>query len=254
MLTVLVQAVVGWLVLLFGLLALAVTHHSGALRSPEQRTWALVGLGFTVAGLFRCAHGSAAVWAFLSGPGSPAWNVFLSWSPAGNYGGSFVMIAVGVALSAVVLDRMQKVEWRSAPITTFFLLAFLAGGILGRFGAPHDRVDYPVMALLISLELITFLVALFIGVVWRSMDKYLWLCLVVYGFREAFNTFLFSALAWIDMAGAWAPHPVEVQVYGALGYTLMIVIVSRRLILARRGVRVGSLFPPPPHRVRPSLL
>jgi hypothetical protein len=253
MLTVLVQAVVGWLVLLFGVLALAVPHHSGALRSPEQRSWALVGLGFTVAGLFRCFHGSAAVWAFLSGPGSPAWNAFLSWSPAGNYGGSFVMIAVGVALSAVVLDRMQKVEWRSATITIFFLLAFLAGGILGRFGAPHDHVDYPIMALLISLELITFLVALFIGVVWRSMDKYLWLCLAVYAFREVLNVFLYSAMTWYRMGG-WAPSPAQSQIYVAVGYTLMVLIVSRRVILARRGVPVEPLFPPPPHRVRPSIL
>jgi hypothetical protein len=243
--TVLVfQVATAVLAVAFAVLALRVTR---AVRGGDQplhhRAWMVTALAFAIAGASSVVQNAAAVWAFRAGAGSAPWNLFLEWAPRGNY--ARICLKISFALLLTLLTRTERmparrVAWTAAAI---FAVMLVVGGVMGAMEGPlREVIHYPAYAVLELGEMIALLVALFVGLVAGSMDRWLWAALAVYSFRQALNVLSWTALAWHGVPGAWALDARVLHLFGIAGYLVMIAIAIHRLRLARKGVRVPGMF------------
>lgn len=243
MIVVALQLATAVLAVAFAFLALRVTRATAAGDPSHHRAWLVTALAFAMAGATSVVQNTAAAWAFRAGAGSVPWNLFLEWAPRGNYGRICLKISFAVLLA--LLPRMagvptRRVAWISAAT---FVLMLAAGGVMGMMeGSLKEVTHYPAYAMLQLGEMVALLVALFVGLVASSVDRWLWAALAVYGFRQALNVLTWTALAWHGVPGAWAPDPKVLHLFGIAGYLAMAAIALHRLRLARRGVRVPGMM------------
>lgn len=243
MLTLLAQVAVAISALAFGCVALFVARRRDAFSEAQRTAWMLVGLGFTLGGISSVLQNIGAVWGYVGGPDSAAWAEFLRWAPAGNYGRTLLRVAMACMLAAVpfVRPRFTSGWWMAA--VALYLGAILLGGIAGwSEGSLRHQIHYPNMATLETAEVVTLLSAAFVGLIWHSMDRLLWVAVLIYTFRQVLNVISWSSLAWIDAPGTWAVPTYYIHLYGVIGYGLMLLCAWRRLYWAKRGVRVPGLL------------
>ena len=228
------------LALLLGVMALR------AARLVEGRAgamWLLTGMAFTLMGINGVLQDTWAVVAVLSGEGSVPYELYVRWSPVGNYGRA-VLVCV-FALLLAVAPFLKNLSSRPVRVLmgAVLVLGLVLGGWIGAgTGAIQSAKHWSAAAVLDSLELVLLLGALMIGLLTLAMDQILWLTLAVYAFHAALNVAAFSALAWFRVPGAWTPPPKYVALFIAVTYLVMLVLTLRRSRLARRGVAVPALL------------
>ncbi|HEX2190845.1 MAG TPA: hypothetical protein VHG51_18200 [Longimicrobiaceae bacterium] len=212
----------------------------------HRLAWQLTGFTFVVGGTSMVLQtGIFAPWAYFAGRGTPVYDAFLRWNPALTQSRTFLVIGLGVVLSLLpLIGRYERGVVRLA--VAFLLAAMAAGGVFGWLeGAYVSTRFYPSTAVANLLELIALFAALFVALTADTMDRHLWLALAVYSVSIGLNVIVYSALAWIRVEGVWSPSPRFVQFFLVAAHATMLGLALRRLQLARRGVRVGSLLEPP---------
>lgn len=243
MLTLLTQVAVAVSALAFGCTALFVARRRNHFSEAQRAAWLLVGLGFTLGGVSSVLQNIGAVWAYMEGPDSAAWAMFLRWAPGGNYGRTLLRVGMACMLVAIPFVRPRFTSRWWAAIVTVYLGVILLGGIAGWAEGPLQRgIHYPNMATLETVEVVTLLSAAFVGLMWHSMDRLLWVAVLIYTFRQVLNVLSWSSLAWLDVPGAWAIPTYYIHLYGVVGYGLMLLCAWRRLYWAKRDVRVPGLL------------
>lgn len=212
----------------------------------HRLAWRFTGIAFVLGGASAVVQLCVfAPWAFFAGRGTPVYDAFLRWNPAVTQSRTFLMVGLGLLVCSLPWLAARS-ERRLVPGGIAFLgLAMAAGGVLGWFEGAFVSVRfYSSTAAANVLELVVLLSALLVALLMDTMDRYLWLAMLVYAVGISLNVISFTALAWIRVEGAWAPPPLSlfVQVFLVLSHATMLGLAVKRLRLARRGVRVGSLL------------
>lgn len=254
MTTLVLQCIGSAFAFLLGVQALRVAHSIRPAITVHQVSWMLTGLVFVLMGLSGAIQDLGAVLAFRSGQGTAVYEAYLRWSPAGNYGRAFLIIAFATLL-ILTRSTSDSADWRTAMrMLSVLIMANIAGGLVGAATGPViSAKHWSAAAVLDSIELVLLLFALLRGLTVSAMDRILWSCLSIYTFHSVLNVIWFSALAWLHIPGMWSPRPAEIALYTAATYFIVFCLVSYRLVLAQRGVQVPGLLDPPVN-TRPSLV
>ncbi|HEV2126862.1 MAG TPA: hypothetical protein VGW38_29265 [Chloroflexota bacterium] len=244
--TLFLQALGAALQLLFGILALATARHQDAFLPVRREAWWLTGATFTLLGAIMLVHTAiGSPWAYFSGPGTTVYEVYLRWSPVGNHSRALLIVGFGVLLLLLVW-RQQLAHFRQLAVAVL-LLAALLGGIAGWLeGSLIEARHFTLLAIGDTLQLMVISAALLSALWLRMVDEHLWLCLSLYALMLALNVGWYSAMAWLDVPGAWVPTSMHMQMCRQVAYLGMLAFVLRRLVLARRGVQVPAFTDPEP--------
>lgn len=243
MLTLALQLLNASLTLGFAVLILRVSRQSTWTSAARRVSSSLVGVAFAANGFGGLVQGTLAVWASAAGAGSAVYDTFLRFAPAMNQSRTGLEIALALLLMSVAVKGAR-------PLALWLLLAVLAAGWAA--GAAVGLLEgtlvtsrhFPMVALLDGVEMVALLAMLLLALSRSSMDRLLWLALSIHALKQSFNAIWFSAFAWIDIPGGWAPRPWTIQTQMAVLGCLMLAIAVRRYQLARRGVHVPSLLEP----------
>jgi hypothetical protein len=244
MTTAVLQCVIGVLKLCFGAAGLRVSRLT---RGEEVRStaWLLVGLSCAVAGVNSVLHSGWALWALLEGPEAEVYRSYLAWAPAVNYSRHAIMLLMALGLLGLPLlhrlPRASLVRGATAALLTGMAAAAWVGS--GE-GAPEWAEHYITMAALDGAEMILVFTALLAALVLGTMDRLLWAALTVYATRQAVNVLSYSAIAWIQVPGAWSLSPRYIASTGAVLWAVLLALALRRLALAGRGQPSPALLEP----------
>jgi hypothetical protein len=253
--TLAMQCVVAVLTVVFGIMALRVAHATRRNPVHHRAGWLLTGIVFTILGFSTAIQNFvAAPWAYFAGEGAPAFELYIRYSPAGNHSRGFLVVAY--AMMMVGLAGIWRVAHRHfvGVVVGLSLAAMSLGAVVGWREGPLVQVTHwTATAISDSAELIFLLGALFIGVVRNTIDRLLWIALMIFTVHELLDVAWYSALAWSDVPGAWSPPTVYLHMYASVAYMLMIVVVARRIRLARQGVKVPGLIELPERATRSML-
>lgn len=248
MVTLAMQCVVAVLTLVFGITALRVAHAARESPAYHRAGWLLTGIVFTILGLSTAIQNCvAAPWAYFAGEGTPVYDLYIRYSPVGNHSRGFLVVAY--AMMMVGLAGLWRGARRhfGAAVVAASLVAMTVGAVVGWREGPLVQVTHwTATAISDSAELLFLLGALFVGVIWNTTDRLLWIALVIFTVHELLDVVWFSALAWSDVPGAWYPSTVFLHGYASVAYLLMIGVAARRVRLARDGVSVPGLVETPP--------
>lgn len=236
------QLVVQALILAFGILAAGVARERGGMPRIHRMAWVLTAVFFVWRGAPGVVQAVAALWAFTAGEGSRSWALFVEWGPAMNHTRTLVSLATGWTLAALPLLRGQAASrlWTGTSLACLVLAC--AGGYAGLREGPTGVLHLYTLSVLGTVEMVGMLVALTVGLFARTLDRYLWLVLLVYAVHVALNIIWYSATVGFFYPGSFAP-PAEVRhLYSAASYLAGCALAWHRLALARRGARVGGLL------------
>lgn len=243
MLTLTLQSASAVLVLLFGVLALAVSRYGYVLPPDRRAGWRLTGLGFTLLGASAVLQNAAAILAFASGAGTAAYEAYLRLAPAGNLSRN----ALGTAFAVVLVVPAWRGRdpgrrfWRGA--LAVMLLAMAAGGVLGWAEGTFDVGVHGVStAVFLTVEIIAFAVVLLVSAARGTFDVFLFAALMLYALMMALSVPLFTGLSLKGVLAGEAPAPWVVHLQAVLFQAVMGVIAALRLALLRRGVRASEVF------------
>ncbi len=239
------QALVAVVTVAFGAVAWRVWRAVERPGEPAAQGWRLTGGAFLLLGASSVVQvGIGAPWAYFSGAGSPVYEAYIRWLPLGNYSRAGLTMAFALALAALP-RAVPRLGPRAADAGLAACVAgAVAGAVFGRHGLTAQHWEQ--MAIAGAAELVLLLAALAVGVTVGSLDRFLWLALVVFAVHEVLHVVQVAALAWAATPGAWSPPPMLVHSYPVIAYAWMIRLTRRRLAFARAGLPVGPLFDPSP--------
>lgn len=242
MTTALLQFLVQVLILAFGVLAAAVARERRGMPAMHRMAWTLVAVFFLWRGVPGVAQGVAAFWALSSGAGSRPWVLFVEWTPAMNHTRTLVSVAMGWTLAALPLLRGQPVPRLWAGASLACLLLACTGAYAGWQQGPTGPTHLASLSVLGAVEMVGLLAALSVGLFALTLDRYLWLILSIYAVHVALNIIWYSASVNFFYPGSWYP-PLQVRhLYSMASYLGGCALAWQRLVLARRGARVGGLL------------
>jgi hypothetical protein len=246
MYTLVAQHAVGLLGLLFGILAAYISRADTSSPAVHRLAWTLTAIGFLLAGVSNLAQNAWGTWAMAEGPHAPVYHAFVRALPAGNYGRSLLKAALGLLLCLLpLLSRLPR-RRTVAACAAVLLLMLPLGAVYGwREGALQRGVHFPTYSFFEIAELITVFSALFIAVLWGTMDRWFWTATAIYGFRQALNAMSLAAMVFPGSPARWSLSPLFVQIVGILSYSAMVWCAWKRYRLARRHQPVPPMVPGP---------
>ncbi len=243
MITMTLLSITALLKAVFAALAVAVVGRCGYAREATEMQWVWLSAAFAVSaasGLFQAVW---AAFAFAAGPGGAVYESYLAWLPAMNYSRYGVMIALGVCLSVLPFLPFRP-AFASFSWPIFISGAMLLPGIVAGYteGAYAPGLHPSRLSVLQVVETFALLSALFVAVVRRTMDTWLWLILFLYAVRQAVNALLWAAYAWRALPDGWqTPNWLDPAV-GIVVWSTMIALAEHRRRLARRGSSAPIIF------------
>lgn len=241
--TLLSQIFTTVLLLLFGVVALIIARRISVQAGLPRASWYLSGAVLASMAATKVPQDIAAVWAFLSGPGSAVYADYLRWSPVANHGRTFFAIAFHAALLVLSLGRTVPRRHMWLLITAGLVSSFAIGGAIGlREGSILSRVHYSETAIFDTVAFFLLLAALLVALVRNAMDWVLWSSILLYGLVLGLGVLWHAALAWIRVPGAWAPSPLSLHVYRNLMIAGMVGLALYRLHTIRKGISVTGLL------------
>lgn len=246
MYTLAAQFAVGLLGLLFGIVAVHISRTDTSSPAVHRLAWTLTAIGFVAAGVSNLAQNAWGTWAMVEGSHSPVFTAFVRALPAGNYGRSILKAVLGLLLCLLpLLGRFPRGRTVAA-CSAVLLLMLPLGAVYGwREGALQRAVHLPTYSFFEIAEVISVFSALFIAVLWSTMDRWLWTATAIYAFRQALNAMSLAAMVFPGSPTRWSLHPLFVQVVGILSYSAMLWCAWKRYQLARRHQPVPPMVPGP---------
>lgn len=245
MLTLTLQTALPFVLLPFGLASLWVWRSTPAAQPAHRTGWLLVGSAFTIHGAVLLIHSLVAVAAYVRGPGTRTFDVYLAWTPSLNHARTLQFVAFSLALIAFA-SRRWRPGGRFVPAVVAVMAAGLAGGLaLGwAEGHFHPVRHYGAVASWDAISLVVLLVALLACLMRSRLDRYAWLALTLYAFSLSLNVLLIAALSRRSIPGEWSPRPWTIHAHRLAIALAMAVLVARRLRLARGTRFVHALVEP----------
>ncbi|HVG46104.1 MAG TPA: hypothetical protein VM890_15280, partial [Longimicrobium sp.] len=173
--TLAAQSAVGLLGLLFGLQAARVTRADVSSPALHRLAWAVTAVGFVLAAVSNLLQNTWAAWAKAEGPQSAVWDAYMHWMQPGNYGRTVEKATLGVLLCLLpLLVRLSRGRALAASAAVL-LLAILLGGVYGWYEGPVQvREHFSTYSAFEMAEVLSLFSALFIAVLWGTMDRWLW--------------------------------------------------------------------------------
>lgn len=244
MLTLMLQNAATLLIWVLGALALAVARR-GEPHAPAAAAWRLTGVSFLSDAALKTCQNVWGNWAFFAGSGTDVYTAYVRWMPVANHSRSVMLLAsAGLLVAWARGSRLEARHWRVAYAT--LLAGVVAGAALGWAEGGYDLALHHSVVSLISLATLLLLAAaLLLALSRASFDRVLWSALALYALHEALNVVWFSAYAWLDVEGVWAPSPWHVMAVRVAAFALLCAIAGHGLLLARRGVRIAAPLDPP---------
>ena len=249
--TMVLQYVVSLLMLAFGVAGLLASRRS--LHSlPHRIAWTMTGAAFALAAAIKLVQNVYGTVALVAGPGSTTWNEYLGWAPLFDH--SRTGITTTLFLLLIVLLLPQR-SWAAVGRSGFpwygWGLALLAGGALGAAAGWvqgwNQLRHFGNVTFADAAELLLVLATVFALLLRERVDRLLWTVLSLYGLNLALNVLWFSAWVQTSQVSA-ALSPVYMNLGRITVYLIMIGVVLRRLVLARRGTAVPGLLSSVPFR------
>jgi len=252
--TYFVQLAVGILGLLFGLQAARVPRADASSPAMHRLAWTVAAVGFVLAAASNLLQNAWGAWAQLAGKHSAVYTAYVRWLPAGNYGRTVEKAVLGLLFCALPLLAGLPRRRALALSTAVLLLTFPLGGVYGwREGPLQAGVHFSVYSVFELAEVLSVFTALFVAVLWGTMDRWLWTAIAIYAFRQALNALSLAAMVFRGDPDRWSLSPVFVQVVGVVSYSAMLWCAWRRWELARTHQPVPPMLPES-RRPQPSLL
>ena len=246
MLTLTLQTALPFVLLPFGIASLWVWRTTPAAQPAHRTGWLLVGAAFTIHGAALLAHALFAVAAYVHGPGTALYDVYLAWMPSLNHARTLLLLAFSLALLAFASRRWRPGGWfvpaALALVAAGFLSGFLVGWAEGQY---HPVRHYAAVASWDAISLVVLLVALLACLMRSRLDRYAWLALTLYAFSLSLNVLLIAALSRKSIPGEWSPRPWTIHAHRLVIALAMAAVVARRLRLARGTRSVHALAEPP---------
>lgn len=232
--------------LLVGTLALAVSGRMGHARERHRAGWRLVGASFTLHGGSMVVQNGWGGVALGAGDGSAAMAAYARALPAFNHGRGVLVLALCAALSLLAVRRGppgRRFWWTAGALLVGGLLAGTAVGVAER---DLDMASHlGTVAVWGAVELVALFAALFLLLVRRTVDRHLWAMLAVYSCSLALGAFWIVTLGQRAGADAWSPPTWSLHaLYSGLAL-VMLGVVLRRRVLARRYQDVPAMLDAP---------
>jgi hypothetical protein len=253
--TLVLQAVIAGLHLLFAVLAFAIARALAPSERVFRYGWTLTGATFVIRGVNMGAHAAFAIVAFRSGPGSRLWDASLPVHQVMNHSRTFLLTAYCLALGfALVRAQRNRPLPAMRTAVAVVLAGMVVGGLVGmQEGGFSGLIHFTAVAMLDIMELLALLALLFLGLTTGAMDRGLWASLGVNAFVLALSVLWFASMSQIDVVGQWSPKPSQVHLSKALLYALMLGIAFRQWTRLRGGKRVRAFLESDARHAMPSL-
>lgn len=237
------QGITVCLITAFGVLSIAAGLRTPTTSAQRRGAWIITGAYFSVGGIVGMLHSAWATYAFLAGPGEPAWTEYLRWAPAGNHGRGALVVAFGIALAWLATVERDRTPRVVAGSLASIPVAFLIGGTLGWTEGPFISGAHLFGLAAANLVQLTVLaIALLLHLSRDTMDRLLWSCLVVYSLRLTFGTLWTAASSWFGVEGAVLPRGLDQAVLAIVCYLVMLAIAYRYLAHQRRNRHIPSVL------------
>lgn len=237
------QLLASSLLLVFGLLAFAVSRRAGpARRDRSILAWRASAAYFVVGGAYSTAHAILAAASHVVGYKTAYGRWVGSWAIGANLARGAVAVVFGAVVLALMTGRHRWVfhlARASAPL--LLVTAVIATAVCQRLDIRTEFGLSTGLAVLSMLTAIVIMGALFFAVINDGMDQLLWLALVLYALKETLTVSHLAVIAWWIVA----PHAEVYYVLYASSVALhaaMCAVAARRLRLAAEGRRVPALF------------
>ncbi len=242
MITVTLQLAVAVALGLFSAAALLATRSIQE-PGPRRDSWLVTGVAFAFYAAISLVQMSGAVAAFRSGAGTPLYEAYLAVAPAGNHARTLMLFGFYGLLAWIALRPR-----RSARPLGWVLGVVLAFGAAGAaFGIAEGRFDaarhLSATAVLDTVGFLLLGAVLILGMQRDSIDRILWICLALHGFRSLFGVLHLSAMAWFHVPGSWIPPAWQIHVLRLVLLSAQVAFAVHRVILSRRGKTVPGLIP-----------
>lgn len=249
MLSLTLQCLCSVLNCLFAGAALGIARHRRALTPDRRAGWLLAGVGFGLLGASGAAQDAAAVTAFVSGAGTPAYDAYLRWAPALNYSRVGAGIAFAASLAWVAWSGRFPQRRRWAEMCGVMLAGLLAGGVAGVWEGSFDMGAHGfASSVAITVEFIAFAAALLVAATRGNLDVFLFSALMLSAANMALNVPLLSAMSLVSTLGGGRPPPWLLPLQSAVCAGMMLGVALLRLELLRRGLRVSDVLGRGPRR------
>lgn len=241
MLILLLQSLLNVPKLACGILALLVARQIPRDGSRPLSPWRLVGIAFCVSAACGVVQSVGAAWAVAAGPSSAPYELYLRIAPAANHSRAFLAITLGAVLA--LLPWVMRLRARETHLLVLLLVGMSLGAWAGWAEGPLTRAHTAAIARNDMVEMWVMLSAVLVGLVFRSLDRLLWVFLLLYALRQSWNAIWFSAFGWAAPAG-WVPSQATYEIAGIAAWMAMCLLAYHRLRLARRGIPVPALLEP----------
>jgi hypothetical protein len=245
MLTLTLQSINTLVKILFVPIALLIVREAGSDRSFLTVAWRWVAAAFLVSGISSLVQGVWAIVAFRGGAGSMELESYIAWMPALNYSRFSTAIFLAIGLATLPYLPAQLRPYRLTMLIGLAAGAGLVGVLLGFAEGPFVRgLHNSRLSVLQLVETLVLFAALWVAVVRRTMDLWLWLCLFIYAFRQSINSLIWAGTAWGVLPGVWHPPFWTSPALGIGMWVLMVGIAGHRLLHSRRGAPIAPVFSP----------
>ncbi len=242
MTTALLQVAAALLTFAFALLVRAISLERGGVTYVRRAAWIIVAVFFLWRAVPGVLQSLVMFWGARAGRGSPEWALVVQWGPAMNYMRTLIAVAMGWTLAALPLLRGQRLSrvWWGTSLACLLLAA--TGVYVGWLEGPTSLSHVVALTMLGAAELIGVLAALMVGLLGKTLDRYLWIILCLYAVQVALNVMWYSSTAGFFYPGGWYPPPPVRYGYSFVVLLAACVLARQRLALARRGARIGGLM------------
>lgn len=240
--TLVLQVAVALLLVVFGVGATVAARAMGT-PGMHRESWRVTGILFVVYAAINLVQVTFATAAYFAGPGTALYDGYLAAAPSGNHVRTLLLPVLYVTLGVIALRRTVGGS-RLLGLWAGIATAVVAGALYGQYeGSLEAARHFSATAVLDAAGFLLLGGALILAIQRDSMDRLLWACLAIHGFRIILGVLYHTGLAWFGVPGGWAPpawqmHTVRVVLIGA-----QIALVLHRIRLARRGVPVQGLAP-----------
>jgi hypothetical protein len=237
------QGIIACLITAFGVVAIVAGLRTPHPRAQLRAAWIVTGAYFGTGGFLGVLHSGWAAFAFVAGPGTPAWNEYLRWAPVGNHGRGALVVAFAIGLGCLAQTERARVARTVFGTLAAIPIALLIGGTVGWAEGPYISGAH-LFALATSnlVQLTVLAIALLLQLSRDTLDRLLWACLAVYSLRLAFGTLWTAANSWFGVAGAVLPRGLTQALLTIVCYLVMLTIAGRYLAHQRRNRYVPSVL------------
>jgi hypothetical protein len=227
--------------LLFAGVALAVSRRASAAPALHRTCWLWVGLAFLLSGVVATMQDVLGTWAFLAGPESAAWVIYLRVAPSMNHSRIGLELALWCVLG--ILTFRAPRDAGTGRLGSVLLLGVLVGIWLGAAeGVLREEIHYPLVALFTFANFMLLLGLLYATLVRDVMDWVLWMILLLHALMHGFHVTWFTVLFGINQPEVWSP-PIWASQLSILGVAVAwLTLAWVRLIRARRDAEVPTLM------------